>query len=445
MTRIDEDYNKHLTLGWCFRPWLIRLCHGEGRSAAAALLVLIVLLHIAAGERLWSPARNLVFDAYQRFMPRPVSRFPVVIIDIDERSLAAFGRWPWPRTRLAQLIEATHRLGTLAVGIDIIMPEADDLSPNYLLAGRPDLSPTLRDALSRLPSNDDVLAKTLSRVPSVVARAALADGKAKKVSAASQTPVIIMGESPLSYLQSFPTELANIPEVEAAATGRGYVNDTRDSDEVVRAMPLTLVVNGVLAPTLALEILRVAAGEKQYTVRSDRHGMLGVQIGDSFIDTESDGRLRLYFSPAFAARRISAAAILKGEVPAGQLANQVAIIGATAVGVTDVATTPVAARMDGVEIQAQLVENILEGSRLRRPPSARWWELLGLLAFALPLILYLPRFQPVHAVGIFLAGAASAAIASLFLFRQQFLYDPTLPAVGNTLVALLLMFAAFAA
>ena len=160
-----------------------------GRQAAAALLILIALFHVTVGDRFWSPARNLVFDAYQRLMPRPVSRFPAVIVDIDEHSLAAFGRWPWPRTRLAQLIEATHRLGALAVGIDIIMPEADDLSPNYLLAGRPELSPALNETIASLPSNDAILAKTLSQVPSVIARAALLD-KSKPSVTVKQTPTL---------------------------------------------------------------------------------------------------------------------------------------------------------------------------------------------------------------------------------------------------------------
>jgi adenylate cyclase len=440
----DADSEKNFDRGWWLRPLLIRLCHREGRSAAAALVLIFALVHVTAGDQVWSPARNLVFDAYQRFMPRPVSRFPAVIIDIDERSLAAFGRWPWPRTRLAQLIEATHRLGTLAVGIDIIMPEADDLSPNYLLADRPDVSPALRDTLARLPSNDAVLAKALRQVPSVIARAALADSKAKATAIAKQTPVIIVGESPLPYLRSFPGELANIPEIEAAAMGHGYANDTRDSDGAVRVMPLVLAVGGTPAPALALEILRVATGEKQYSVRSDANGVVGVQIGDSFIRTDSDGRLRLYFSPPYAGRRISAAAVLKGEVKPGALANQVAIIGTTAVGLADVAVTPVSSRMDGVEIQAQLVENILDGSRLQRPHSARWWELLALFAIALPLILYLPQFRPVLAVVIFFAGTGLLAIVSLLLFRQfHFLYDPTFPAAGNALVALALLFAGF--
>ena len=402
--------------------------------------------YAAAGERFWSPARDLVFDGYQRLFPRAVTRFPVAIVDIDERSMAAIGRWPWPRNRLAQLIDATRQLGALAVGLDMIMPEADRLSPNDLLGDRADLAPALRTALSELPSNDAVLAAALRRVPSVVARAAVLDAKDQQAAQARQTPVIVAGASPLPFIHSFPGEIANIPEIEAAASGHGYANDTRDRNGMVRAMPLVIAVGGAPAPALALEILRVATGEKHYHVRSDQSGVLGVQLGDSFIETERDGRLRLYFSPAYAGRRVSAAAILSGEIKPGALANQVAIIGATAVGVADVAATPAQSRMDGVEIEAQLIENILAGSRLRRPPASRWWELVALFAVALPLIVFQPRLRLLHGSAIFLAGATLLAVSSLLLFNQShFLFDPTFPTAGSALVFLLLLFAGFTA
>jgi serine phosphatase RsbU (regulator of sigma subunit)/CHASE2 domain-containing sensor protein len=437
------ESQKKASDGRWLRPVLDGLCHGEGRSAAAVLLLLAALFHVIAGERLWSAARNLAFDAYQRALPRSVSRFPAVIIDIDERSLSAFGRWPWPRTRLAELIEATRALGALAVGVDIIMPEADDLSPNYLFAGRPQLNPALRAALAQMPSNDAALAQTLRRVPSIIARAAL-DRKSDAHPAGAQTPAIVFGESPLPHLRSFAAELGNVPEIEGAAAGRGYLNDTRDGDGTVRAMPLVIAVKGALAPALALEILRVATGEKQYTVRANRSGVTGVQIGDSFIPTDLDGRVRLYYAPAFAARRLSAAAILKGEVKAGALTGQVAIVGATAVGISDVAPTPVEARMDGVEIQAQLIENILEGSRLIRPPTARWWELLALFMVALPLIAFFPRLRPSHAAVTFFAAMLVLVLASfLFFSKLHLLYDATFAATANGLIAVQLLFAGF--
>ena len=119
-------------------PLLDRLGADNGRKAAVGLLALLALAQIACGEAGWSPVRNLWFDAFQQVMPRPVTHLPAVIVDIDDESLQQFGRWPWPRTRMAQLIEESHRLGALAVGLDMILPEADSQSPQRLLAERQD-------------------------------------------------------------------------------------------------------------------------------------------------------------------------------------------------------------------------------------------------------------------------------------------------------------------
>src|SRR5262245_14664010 len=237
-------------------------------------------------------------------MPREISRYPVVIVDIDDASLAALGRWPWPRTRLARLVEATHRAGALAVGLDIVMPEADSLSPGGLLVDRQDVSPTLQNTLAELPSNDIILAQTLRTIPTVIARVATADGKAQDTTKSSQTSVVILGDQPMvSRIQSYARHITNLPEFEAAAPGHGYINDTRDNDGVVRSMPLVIAVNGEMAPSFALELMRVATGQRHYTVHSERKGINGVQIGTSFIPTDPDGRIRLHFSLEYHARR----------------------------------------------------------------------------------------------------------------------------------------------
>ena len=158
----------------------------------------------------------------------------------------------------------------------------------------------------------------------MISRAALTEELAQDVASRRQTPVVVAGESPLAYLTSFKDHLGNIHELEAAAAGLGYLNDTRDGDGVVRAMPLA-VVRGELAPAFALELLRVATRETYYTVQSSAEGVLGIQVGESFIPTDANGGIRLRYSPAYAARRVPAAAILRGELRPGALANQVAL------------------------------------------------------------------------------------------------------------------------
>lgn len=438
------DHVDGRTGGWPSGLAVKLLTRGQGRPAAIIAVVVLAMFHVLLGERHWSPVRHAVFDAYQRAFPRQVKALPVVIVDVDDASLAALGQWPWPRTRLARLIEATHQLGALVVGLDIIMPEADRLSPSVFLAERPDVNPALRDALATLPSNDVILAQTLRQVPSVVGRAGLKENGGDGTQADGQTPVMVQGDTPVSHVQGYAGHLTSVPQIEAAAFGHGYLNATPDVGGIVRTMPLVVAVHGELAPTFALELLRVAAGENWYSVQASPRGVRGVQIGESFIPTDPNGRIRLYYSPPDPRRRVSALAILNGEADADLLSQKVAMIGVTGVGLTDIVATPVTPLMDGVEVQAQLMENMLYGTRLMRSFAMPWLELLVFLLAAAVLIALLPRLRPGHSVVVFLVVTAVLCTGSMVCFVQsQWLCDPSFPIVGNAAVLVVLLIARF--
>ena len=253
-------------------------------------------------------------------MPRQVSRFPVS----DRRyrraqsgsdrplALAAHATGPVDRSDApARRTGCRARYHHAGSGQSVAEPS---------FGGPAELSPAMRDALRSLPSNDTVLANTLRQVPSVIARAALADGKPKSESLAKQTPVIIVGRIAAALSAILPGG----PRQYSGDRSSGFRTRLRQRYPRQRRRGARHAAGASQstarpAPALALEILRVATGEKQYSVRSDPSGVVGVQIGDSFIPTDRDGRVRLYFSPAYAARRISAAAILSGEVKPGAL------------------------------------------------------------------------------------------------------------------------------
>jgi adenylate cyclase len=433
--------------GWSFIPIVKWLSGRHGRPAAIVVAVLLAVFYILLGDRFWSRVRNTVFDVYQLVFPRQVEHFPVVIVDIDDASLAALGRWPWPRTRLARLIETTHGMGARVVGLDIIMPEADTLSPDVILAERLDVSPALRDELAKLPSNDAILAEILRRTPSVVARAGIARHEGGEVQSDWQTPVRMLGDKPEIYARAYEGHFTNVPPIEAAATGRGYLDLILDVDGVVRTMPLLVVVNGKLAPTLGLEMLRVAEGKKWYEVYGDANGIHMVQVGQLSIPTDPNGSIRLYYSPSQDVRRVSALAVLRGEAQAAKaIVNKLAIIGVTGLGLSDIVTTPVDPSMDGVEIQAQVIENIREGIRLVRPSVAPWLELLTFLVTAAVLILLLPVWGPSYGMGIFLGMAMIVCAGGLICFVQaKLLFDPLFPTAGNALILVVLLTSGFAA
>lgn len=433
---------------WFTSGVLIPLTINQGRPIAITLLLLLATAFAIFGPGYWHRVNNLVFDGYQRLFPRKVTSLPVVIIEIDDASLAALGRWPWPRSRLAKLAQATQRLGVKAIGFDIIMPEPDNFSPALLFRDRHDVSASVHEELAKLPSNDEILADILRKIPSVIARAALIEKGKKSDTEHRQTPVMVVGESPIPFTTAYEGHLANISLLEKAAFGCGYLNDTRDEDGVIRSMPLVITVNQQLAPSFPLELLRTAIGANWYSVHGGKKGIKGVQLGDSFIPTDADGRIRVYFSPAYEDRRISALSVFNGDIKAGSLSNRLAIIGISGVGTmeADVKSTPITSRMEGVEIQAQIVENILENARLIRPEFAIWLELGAFILVGIVFIIFLPRWHPGFGVAAFLLSTVLLFSITIFIFtKTRNLYDPSFPIFGHIAILIVLLVAGFAA
>ena len=316
-------------------PVVSRAGAKRGRRAVDS----IALFHVTAGDRLWSPARNLVFDAYQRFMPRPVSRFPAVIIDIDERSLAA----------VRPLAMAAHASGPVDRGDapprragrrDRYHHAGSGRSVAELSGGPAGLSPALRDALAQLPSNDAVLAKTLRQVPSVIARAALATAKRREILLPQPNPGDHRRRIAAASSAVVPGGACQYSGDRSGGHGPRLCQRYADSDGAVRVMPLMIAVSGAPAPALAVGNFARRDG-RETLQRAQRPERRGRRANRRLV--HSHRRRRPHAALLFAGLR--GAANFRGgdserRSQARRLANQVAIIGATAVGVADVAATP---------------------------------------------------------------------------------------------------------
>ena len=238
----------------------------------------------------------------------------------------------------------------------------------------------------------------------------------------------------------FDGVLANVAELEAGAIGFGLVNTQRDPDGVVRQVPLLMSVAGQPVPSLALEALRVAVGANWLTLHTDENGLTGVELGDSTLATDPDGKVTLYYSHSDPRRRHSAAAVLNGEVPDDALAGRIALIGVTALGLTDVVPTPVEGSMDGVEVHVQVIETVLDGVRLIRPWFARWVELGFLAITGVLIIAWIPRLRPAYGALLVVAVLTAFFGVSFAAFAQaQRLFDPSQAAVTLSVIYVFLL------
>ncbi len=438
MDRVAVEEQAPAAQGWSALYMVELLARGHGRPAALVLAVLLGLSGLLH-EVMWESLRARVFDTYQRLVPRQVYDFPALLIDIDEASVAHFGQWPWPRTRVARLIEAAQHAGATVIGLDFVMAEADRLSPDVFVAERTDVSPELRQALAQLPANDTLLAQAIAQAPVVVGRAGVAKALPSTIPANDQTA--LLDTLPRLPLWPYAGHITHLPILEDAASGRGYFNSSLDDDGVVRAMPVVLRIQGYVAPSLALEMLRLAQNEGAYRVQGDQRGALGVQIGTTVLPTEADGRVRLYYSQVEAARRVSALAVLQGAA-AAVLRDRIALIGVTALGLADVAVTPVEPRMDGSEVQIQFIENLLTGSRLVRPQHIAWGEWAMFAVLAGVLVTLVPRCNPGLGTLLWLGSVVLSGGSSVLAFTQaRLLFDPMPSVVGSTAICMVLLLA----
>jgi CHASE2 domain-containing sensor protein len=339
---------------------------------------------LVAGQR-------VLFDSYQQLSPRVRSTQPVTIVEIDERSLKEFGQWPWPRDRLAELIKAINAGQPAAIGLDMYMPEPDATSPPQFAANLPPEYASLASEIAKLPSHDAQLAAELFVAPTVLGAAGFDVETLTTSHGLLSVPLQVEGTDPLPHVRQFPFVLASLPELQEAAQGQALLSVS--FDEAVRRMPLVMAVGNQLVPSLAMEMLRVATGAPAITVVADSSGVKQLQVADLSVDTQPSGDIWMYFARRGEAtsRQVSAADVMRGTFDPALLKDKLILVGLTGTGLLDARNTPLGEIVPGVEIQAQVLESLLEGQIVHRPAWLKTVELLlmlgigGLLIYAVPI------------------------------------------------------------
>lgn len=423
----------------------------RSRWLQIALSLLVVL--VAAEGRFADPAflRNLrleSFDFYQQLKPREYKPLPVRFVDIDDESLGRLGQWPWPRTRVAELVARLQRAGAAAIALDIVFAEPDRTSPRQIVELWPDNpdSDALRQSVAALPDHDEILAKAIANAENVVvgfaaAREASADRPSLKAG------MSWAGDDPLDFVHRYRGAVASLPEIDGAGAGTAALSLDAERDGILRRLPLLVAFGDRLYPTLPAESLRVAQGAANYLIKSSgasgvisfgtRTGIVAVRIGRFTAPTDTASRVWLYDTGPRRERRLPAWRVMENEFESDLLAGNIVVVGTSAAGLADLHPTPLAAAMAGSEVQVQIIEQILTGEFLQRPDWAKGAELAMLVVVGLIVTFVTVRFGAGLSASITLALVAGGLALSWYLFVEKgFLLDPVYPAVTAMLVYL---------
>lgn len=280
----------------------------------------------------------------------------VVIVDIDETSIKSLGQWPWSRDKLAKILENLTLANVGIVGLDIVFAEEDRTSPHKILQ---DLKIYKKD----VPNYDLEFANIVENSPVILG---YQFDLVKKDNTNAKVPqiraIFIEKDKPQdkSYLIEAYNTILNIPQIQDRAYSSGFFNNIPDDTGIIRSVPLVISYDDTIYPSLALEVIRVINGTQKVVVQYDENGISNIVLDDISIPTDRYGRMLINFrGPERSFKYISAIDIYNNSFDKSEIDGKIVLIGTSAAGLFDLRATPFDSIFPGVEVHANIIDNIL--------------------------------------------------------------------------------------
>jgi len=337
----------------------------------------------------------------------------IVIIDLDNRSLKEVGQWPWSRDTVSDLLINLTNAGVGLVGFDIVFAEEDRTNPTKIIK-KYNIQTT-----QEIPDNDKYFASIVSQTPTILG---YQFQLSKDDFAEQRTPDIpaIFIEKNLTdnnkdlVINAFGTIL-NLPIIQQSSYSSGFFNNVPDESGVVRSVPLIIKYNEQIYPSLALEIIRVISDIKKVFINYDQNGVENIQLGDFMIPTDRYGRSIVNFrGGAKSFQYISAVDILNNNFDKKDIEGKIAIVGTSAAGLLDLRATPFESVYPGVEVHANIIDNILTKNFISKPSWVDGLNILHIFILSF-IIIMLVAYSPLYVALTIISLLAVLDIYLIFL------------------------------
>ncbi len=429
------------------------------RIALGLVVVLVFAGH--AGRYYQIPLidrfENIVYDTRLRLTMSNSVDPRIVIIDIDEKSLAAEGRWPWRRDKLGTLLDQLFDHYKVAiVGFDVVFAERDESSGLGILRelgqkelkGNAHYQAVLKDVAPQLEF-DRVFAEKLKNRAIVLGyyfSEVSSEGANGRTSGALPKPVLAAGtfKGKNIFVTRWVGYGANLEEFQRAAASGGHFNPLPDDDGVTRRVPMLAEYDGAYYESLSMAMIRLGLGlppvvpgfpvDKHWS--KDYPGLEWIDIGPVRIPVDNFvAALVPYRGPQGSFKYLSATDVLHGSAPLSDLKNKIVLVGTTAPGLNDSRAVPVASVYPGVEVHASLIAGMLDGSIKKRPPYVLGAEIVLLMFSGVIMALLLPIVNPLRATVLTVVVIVAVITSNVMVWTEGNLVLPL--ASGLSMIAVL--------
>ena len=379
----------------------------------------------------------LSFDLYQKIFPLDKQDSKVVIINIDEKSLSKFGQFPWNRSIFAKIIENVNRSNPKVIGFDIFFTEKDKQTPEEIIKAYNILSSDVINYLTNIQSHDERFRQQLDVSNSVLAVLGSKVASEGSYDRSAKAKFISKGGDPKNFTYAFPYSIGSLEILENSVKGLGSISFLDQSDGIIRSLPLIVRFKNKLYPTMGLEMVRVGSKQKNLFIEMNEVGIKRVSVRPYKISSDPNGIFWIRYKKTKKNQYISASSVFDGKFDESIFKDKYVLIGASAQGLFDLVKTPLGVTIPGVEVHANVIENILDNSYLTRNPNIYVFELLFSIIIAFVTFYFSQIIKPKYSLAIFFGSTVSVILIGFgfFLLRSE-LVDFSYPVFMVTAVFL---------
>ena len=361
----------------------------------------------------------LSFDVYQKIFSEK-KETDVVIVDIDEKSLGKFGQFPWNRNVFAKILDQLNNSDPKAIGFDIFFTEKDKQSPDAIIKSY-NLIPSDVSELQNLKGPDQVFSEKLKESKSVIAVLGSNVPSHSNYDRKAKARFLSKGGDPKNFSYSYPHSIGSLEILEKNVKGLGSISFLDQLDGIIRSLPMIVRFDNKLYPTMGLEMVRVGSKQKNIYIELNELGIQRVSARPHKIKTDPNGIIWIKYKKSSKSQYISASEVYDGNFERNLFNNKYVLIGASAQGLFDLVKIPLGITVPGVEVHANVIENILDQSYLIRNPNTYLFELLFSIVVALLTFILSQKIKPKFSLLIFFGNILLIIIIgfSIYKFRSE--------------------------
>ncbi len=367
--------------------------------------------------------RYKTWDYFQQIHPRNTVSDSVTVVNISEKDLQKYGQWPWPRHVMAMLHAKLSDAGAVIVNYNILFAEADRMSGVEYLKSMP-MSNELREELGKsLLDTDNVFATVLNESKNSVLMMSVKNDKGLEFPSTTQ---IIEKGNVKPWLYAFGGIVSPYPKISAGATGLGVNVTSPEPDAVVRKMPVLIVVQGKIYPSMLLENVRLINGSKRIKVIAKEHGIDEVLVSKKAgIPVNHNAEMYIHYADPSKYVQMSASEVFSNSFNENKVRGRIVVVGMDAAGLSVLKYTPHGLTTDQM-ISAQALDTLLTGEFLLRTPQADTYEIIFMAMLGLLMIILLPRTSVLLSVPLLIFILGGISYASFMAYANKgFLVDPS--------------------